>query len=52
MAVLLIRYSEIGLKGTAVRIRWENRMKDNLMQMLEHDMVEALVTKGEARIYI
>ena len=46
MAVLLIRYSEIGLKGTAVRIRWENRMKDNLMQMLEHDMVEALVTKG------
>ena len=52
MAVLLIRYSEIGLKGTAVRIRWENRMKDNLMQMLEHDMVEALVTKGEARFYI
>ncbi len=52
MAVLLIRYSEIGLKGTAVRLRWENRMKDNLMQMLEHDCVEALVSKGEARFYI
>ncbi|MCH3977831.1 MAG: THUMP domain-containing protein [Candidatus Methanomethylophilus sp.] len=52
MAVLLIRYSEIGLKGSAVRNRWENRMKDNLMQMLEADGVESLVEKGQARFYI
>jgi thiamine biosynthesis protein ThiI len=52
MAVLLIRYSEIGLKGQMVRVRWENRLKDNLMQMLEADGVEALVEKGQARLYI
>lgn len=52
MAELLIRYSEIGLKGFAVRNRWENRMKDNLMQMLEHDGVEALVEKAHARFYV
>lgn len=52
MAVLLVRYSEIGLKSTPVRTRFENRMKDNILQMLMADGVEALVTKGEARFYV
>ncbi|MDD2626192.1 MAG: THUMP domain-containing protein [Candidatus Methanomethylophilus sp.] len=52
MAVLLVRYSEIGLKSTPVRVRFENRLKDNLLQMLMADGVEALVNKGEARFYI
>ena len=52
MEILLIRYAEIGLKTSHVRARFENRMKDNLIQMLASDGVEALVEKGEARFYI
>lgn len=52
MAILLIRYSEIGLKGISVRNRWENRLRDNILQMLAADGVEALVTRGQARFYI
>ncbi len=52
MAVLLIRYSEIGLKGISVRNRWENRMKENLVQMFTADGVEAFVTRGKARFYV
>ena len=52
MAVLLIRYAEIGLKTMHVRARFENRMKDNLIQMLAADGIEALVEKGDARFYV
>ena len=52
MEILLIRYAEIGLKTSHVRARFENRMKDNLIQMLANDGVEALVEKGEARFYV
>ena len=52
MAVLLIRYAEIGLKTTHVRSRFENRMKDNLIQMFAADGIEALVERGEARFYV
>ncbi len=52
MAILLLRYSEIGLKGISVRNRWENRLKDNILQMLAADGVEALVTRGQARFYV
>ena len=52
MAILLLRYSEIGLKGIAVRNRWENRLKDNIIQMLAADGVEAFVTRGKARFYV
>ena len=52
MEILLIRYAEIGLKTSHVRARFENRMKDNLIQMLAADGVEALVEKGEARFYV
>lgn len=31
MAILLMRYSEIGLKGIKVRNNWENRLKDNII---------------------
>ena len=52
MAILLLRYSEIGLKGISVRNRWENRLRDNILQMLAADGVEALVTRGQARFYV
>jgi thiamine biosynthesis protein ThiI len=52
MEILLIRYAEIGLKTSRVRSRFENRMKDNLIQMFAADGVEALVEKGEARFYV
>lgn len=52
MVILLLRYSEIGLKGISVRNRWENRLKDNILQMLAADGVEALVTRGQARFYV
>jgi len=52
MAVLLLRYSEIGLKTSHVRSRFENRLKDNLMQMLAADGVEALVERGDSRFYV
>ena len=52
MAILLLRYSEIGLKGISVRNRWENRLKDNILQMLAADGVDALVTRGQARFYV
>lgn len=52
MAVILVRYSEIGLKSVPVRTRFENRLKDNMLTMLAADGIEALVTKGEARFYV
>lgn len=52
MAVILVRYSEIGLKSIPVRTRFENRLKDNMFSMLAADGVEAIVTKGEARFYV
>lgn len=52
MTILLLRYSEIGLKGLKVRNNWENRLKDNLLQMFAADGVEALVTRGQSRLYV
>lgn len=52
MTILLLRYSEIGLKGISVRNRWENRLRDNIIQMLAADGVEALVIRGQARFYV
>jgi len=50
--IILARYSEIGLKSTPVRVRFENRLRDNIMTMLASDRIEALVTKKDARFYI
>jgi len=50
--IILARYSEIGLKSTPVRVKFENRLRDNMMSMLAADRVEALVTKKDARFYV
>jgi thiamine biosynthesis protein ThiI len=52
VALILARYSEIGLKSTPVRIRFENKLKDNILSMFASDGVEALVTKNDARYFI
>ncbi len=52
MAILLLRYAEIGLKSTPVRRRFESTLKDNLLNMLMEDGVEALVTNKGARFYV
>ncbi len=52
MAILLVRYSEIGLKSAPVRKRFENQLKDNMLTMLMEDGVEALINKKGARYYI
>ena len=50
--MIFIRYSEIGLKSTPVRIRFENRLRDNMMSMLAYDGIEAIITKNESRFYV
>jgi thiamine biosynthesis protein ThiI len=50
--IILARYSEIGLKSTPVRVRFENRLRDNIISMLALDRIEALVTKKDARFYV
>jgi len=50
--IILSRYSEIGLKSTPVRTKFENRLKENMLAMLAYDGIEALVTKRGARMYI
>lgn len=52
VSILLVRYSEIGLKSAPVRRRFENQLKDNILTMLAEDGVEAIVTKNGARYYI
>ena len=52
MTLLLLRYAEIGLKSTPVRRRFESVLKDNLLNRLMEDGVEALVTSRGARFYV
>ena len=52
MSIILARYSEIGLKSTPVRVKFENRLRDNIMSMLASERLEALVTKRDARFFI
>ena len=52
MAIILIRYAEIGLKSAPVRKRFESTMKNNMLDMLMQDGVEALVTSKGARFYV
>lgn len=51
MDTILIRYSEIGLKSDPVRRRFETRLYQNMVSMLAHDGVEAIVKRGNARFY-
>jgi len=50
--VILARYSEIGLKSRPVRKRFEMQLRDNMVNMLIRDRVEALVTADGSRFYI
>jgi thiamine biosynthesis protein ThiI len=52
VAIILARYAEIGLKSTPVRRRFESTLKDNMLNMLMEDGVEALVTNKGARFYV
>ncbi len=52
MSILLVRYSEIGLKSTPVRKKFENLLRENMLSMLMNDGVEALVNKNGARFYV
>ena len=52
VAIILLRYAEIGLKSTPVRKRFESTLKNNLLDMLMEDGVEALVTNKGARFYV
>ena len=51
MSVILIRYSEIGLKSRPIRKRFELQLKENIMSMLAKDKIEALVTSDGSRLY-
>ena len=48
----MVRYSEIGLKSTPVRTRYEDQLRDSMLSMLAADGVEALIDKGDARFYV
>lgn len=50
--MILVRYSEIGLKSTPVRLKFENRLKDNILSMFAADGVEALVYRSDGRFYV
>ncbi len=52
VAILLIRYSEIGLKSIPVRAKFEKMLKDNMLSMLMQDGVEAFIQKKGARYYV
>jgi len=52
VAIILMRYAEIGLKSVPVRKMFERTLKDNILTMLMQDGVEALVTSKGARFYV
>ncbi len=52
MSVILARYAEIGLKSAPVRRRFENQLRENAVNMLMEDGVEAIVEKQGARLYV
>lgn len=50
--VLLVRYSEIGLKSPPIRKAFEDTLRRNILDMLAADGVEALVRFSDSRFYI
>jgi len=52
VSIILVRYSEIGLKSKPVRKRFEAQLKENMMSMLIRDGTEALITSDESRFYV
>ena len=52
MSTVLVRYCEIGLKSTPVRMRFESILRNNMLTMLAADGIESLITYADARFYI
>lgn len=52
MSKILARYSEIGLKSTPVRRKWENQLRENAVAMLVADGVEAIVNRQGSRLFV
>jgi thiamine biosynthesis protein ThiI len=52
MGLILVRYAEVGLKSRAVRRRFEAILIDNIMSMLAHHGIEALVRRDNGRIFV
>lgn len=52
MAVILVRYAEVGLKSRQVRDRFERMLVDNIMSMFVQEKIEAILEREGARILI
>ncbi len=52
MSLILVRYSEMGLKSPPVRQRFENILLENMLDSLAERGVEALVSSDYGRIYV
>ncbi|MDO5861535.1 MAG: THUMP domain-containing protein [Thermoplasmata archaeon] len=52
MSKILARYSEIGLKSTPIRRRFENQLRENAVAMLMEDGVEAIVNRQGSRLFV
>lgn len=52
MDLILVRYAEIGLKGAPVRRRFERKLVDNIIEMLAHRGVEAIISSERGRVYV
>ncbi|MCE5295643.1 MAG: THUMP domain-containing protein [Euryarchaeota archaeon] len=52
MDVILVRYAEVGLKSRGVRSRFERILIDNMMSILAHDGIEAIIACDHGRIFV
>jgi len=52
VALILVRYAEIGLKSRPVRRRFEAMLRENIGDMLARDGVEALISVENSRLYV
>ncbi|MFP4546328.1 MAG: THUMP domain-containing protein, partial [Methanomassiliicoccales archaeon] len=52
MDILLVRYAEMGLKSRPVRQRFQEILKENIMEALAQKGEEALIASDQGRIYV
>jgi len=52
MDVILVRYAEVGLKSRGVRSRFERILIDNMMSILAHDGIEAIISMDQGRLFV
>ncbi|HSV42220.1 MAG TPA: THUMP domain-containing protein [Methanomassiliicoccales archaeon] len=52
MDVILVRYAEVGLKSRTVRSRFERILMDNMMSMMAHNGLEALINCDQGRLFV